>query len=96
MNEGQETGNNVICQTPLTMSTFFESVPNGTLGFQVHKIRITIESIESFLRVGPVDSKSFFGFAQRNRKSAFGFEIRIWILTKGTHPQEQIVGRGKV
>ena len=52
------------------MSTFFESVPNGTLGFQIQKIRIWIESIESFLRVGPVDSKSFFGFAQRNRKSA--------------------------
>ena len=68
------------------MSTFFESVPNGTLGFQIQKQRIWIESIESFLRVGAMDSKSFFGFPQRNRKSIFRFEIRIWILTKGTHP----------
>ena len=68
------------------MSTFVECVPNGTLGFQIQKIRIWIESIESFLRVGSVDSKSFFGFAQRNRKSIFGFEIRFWILTLETHP----------
>ena len=27
-----------------------------------------------------------FRFAQRNRKSIFVFEIRIWILTKWTHP----------
>ena len=67
------------------MSTFFESVPSGMLGFQIQKIRIWIESIKSFLRVGSVDSKSFFGFAQSiNRKSIFGFEIWIWILTKGT------------
>ena len=69
------------------MSTFFESVPNKTLGFQIQKIRIWIESIESFLRVDSMDWKSFFGFAQRNRKSIIGFEIRIWILTKGTHPK---------
>ena len=67
------------------MSTFFESVPNGTLGFQIQKIPIWIESIESFLRLGSMDSKSFFGYAQRDRKSIFEFEIRIWILTKGTH-----------
>ena len=73
------------------MSTSFESVPNGTLGFQIQQIRIWIESIESFIRVGSMDSKSSLGFSQRNRKSIFGFEIRIWILTKGTHPMCVIV-----
>ena len=58
------------------MSTLFESVPNGTLGIQIQKVRMWTESIESFLKVGSMDSKSFFGFAQRNRKSIFGFEIR--------------------
>ena len=70
-----------------SISTFFEFVPNGTLGFQIKKIRIWIESIESFLGVDSMDSKSFFGFAQKNGKSIFGFEILIWILTKGTYPQ---------
>ena len=68
------------------MSTFFETVPSGTLRFQVQKLRIWVEAIESFLRVGSTESKPFFGFAHRNRKSIFGFEIRIWILTKGTQP----------
>ena len=68
------------------MSTFFKSVPNGTLGFQIQKRWIWIESIESVLREDSMDSKSFFGFAQKNRKSIFGFEIRIWILTNGTRP----------
>ena len=91
MNEGQGTGNNVICKIPLTTSTFLESVTNGTLGFQIQKFWIWIESIESFLRVDSIDSKSFSGFTQRNRKFIFGFEIRIWILTKGTDPKRKLV-----
>ena len=69
MNEGQETGNNVICLTPLTMSTFLESAPNGTLGFQIQKILIWIESMESFLRVGSMDSKSFLDFPKGTENS---------------------------
>ena len=67
----------------------FRSQWNAWRGFQIQKIWIWIESIESFLRVGTMDSKSFFGFAQRktrNRKYIFGFEIGIWILNKGTLP----------
>ena len=59
----------------MTMSTFFESIPNGTFGFQIQKIRIWIESIESFLIVGFTDSKLFvFGFAENPEQ-----KIHFWI-----------------
>ena len=68
MNEGRETANDVICSR--IVSTVFESVPSGTLRSQIQKIRIWIESTESFLEVCSIDSKSFFFF----------------YFPKGTHP----------
>ena len=55
------------------MSTFFESAPNGTLGFEIQKKRIWIVSIESFIRVGSMDSKSFFWICPKEQK------IHFWI-----------------
>ena len=68
------------------MSNFFKSVAYGTLGFQIQKIRICIECIESFLRVGSMDLNFFLCKPKGTQNPFFGFEIQIWILTKGTHP----------
>ena len=71
---------------PLVKNTFFKSFPKKTLRFWISKIRIcTIRRIHP--SVDFIDSWSVFEFAQKKRKSVFGFGNPDLDFPKKTHPK---------